>query len=129
LKELGGTIELRPPARLDAILDGERAARVALPNDYRALLSISNGMRLWDREFLATHDFARPPRLRVARASSFTPSTASAGLADCVPLANWGQPNDWLLYDPRGRIRGGEPGYVVMPQRRRGPRSTISPPR
>ena len=31
-----------------------------------------------------------------------------------MPLANWGQPNDWLLYDPRGRIRGGAAGYVAV---------------
>jgi hypothetical protein len=36
------------------------------------------------------------------------------GLAECVPLASWGQPSDWLLYDPRGRMRAGEPGYVLM---------------
>jgi hypothetical protein len=29
-----------------------------------------------------------------------------------VPLAKWGTPTDWLLYDPRGRLRG-EPGYVL----------------
>jgi hypothetical protein len=114
LKELGGAIELRPPARLDAILDGERAAKVSLPNDYRALLSISNGMRLWDREFLATGDFREATSLAQRARQFLHAEYASAGLADCVPLANWGQPNDWLLYDPRGRIRGGEPGYVAI---------------
>ena len=38
----------------------------------------------------------------------------ATGIDECVPIANWGQPNDWLLFDPRGKIRGGEPGYVLM---------------
>ncbi len=32
-------------------------------------------------------------------------------LAGCVPIASWGD-DDWLLFDPRGRVRG-EPGYVA----------------
>ena len=36
------------------------------------------------------------------------------GMDECVALANWGQPDHWLLYDPRGVIREGMPGYVVM---------------
>ena len=34
-------------------------------------------------------------------------------IMECVPVAQWGTPSDWLLYDPRGRMRGGEPGYVL----------------
>ncbi|CAN5450069.1 hypothetical protein BH11MYX1_BH11MYX1_32320 [soil metagenome] len=113
LKELGGQVELRPPARLDTILDAERAAKVSLPNDYRAFLSITNGMRLLDREFLATVDY-RDPTLLAQRAHHFVHADyAAGGLSDCVPVASWGQPEDWLLYDPRGRVRGGRPGYLA----------------
>jgi hypothetical protein len=113
LKELGTHVELRPPARLDTILDAERAAKVSLPNDYRAFLSITNGMRILDREFLATADYRDPTSL-AQRAHHFVHAEyATTGLSDCVPLASWGQPDDWLLYDPRGRIRGGEPGYIA----------------
>ena len=113
LKELGGQVELRPPARLDTILDAERAAKVSLPNDYRAFLSITNGMRLLDREFLATADYRDPTSL-AQRAHHFVHAEyAASGLSDCVPLASWGQPDDWLLYDPRGRVRGGVPGYIA----------------
>ena len=113
LKELGGQVELRPPARLDTILDAERAAKVSLPNDYRAFLSITNGMRLLDREFLATADYRDPTSL-AQRAHHFVHAEyAASGLSDCVPLASWGQPDDWLLYDPRGRVRGGQPGYIA----------------
>jgi len=113
LKELGSHVELRPPARLDTILDAERAAKVSLPNDYRAFLSITNGMRILDREFLATADYRDPTSL-AQRAHHFVHAEyATTGLSDCVPLASWGQPEDWLLYDPRGRIRGGEPGYIA----------------
>ncbi|MFT3694324.1 MAG: SMI1/KNR4 family protein [Kofleriaceae bacterium] len=112
-KELGGQIELHPPARLDSILDAERAAKVQLPNDYRAFLSITNGMKLLDREFLSTADYRDATSL-AQRAYHFVHADyAASGLVDCVPLANWGQPDDWLLYDPRGRLRGGEPGYVA----------------
>ncbi len=113
LEELGGQVELRPPARLDTILDAERAAKVSLPNDYRAFLSITNGMRLLDREFLATADYRDPTSL-AQRAHHFVHAEyAAGGLSDCVPLASWGRPEDWLLYDPRGRVRGGAPGYLA----------------
>jgi hypothetical protein len=113
LKELGGQVELRPPARLDTILDAERAAKLSLPNDYRAFLSITNGMRLLDREFLATADY-RDPTALAQRAHHFVHAEyAMTGLADCVPLASWGTADDWLLYDPRGRVRGGAPGYFA----------------
>ena len=113
LKELGGQVELRPPARLDTILDAERAAKLSLPNDYRAFLSITNGMRLLDREFLATADY-RDPTALAQRAHHFVHAEyAMNGLSDCVPLASWGTADDWLLYDPRGRVRGGEPGYIA----------------
>ncbi|MBV8761885.1 MAG: SMI1/KNR4 family protein [Deltaproteobacteria bacterium] len=110
LKELGEKVELRPPVRLDAILDAERTRRISLPNDYRALLTITNGMRLWEHEFLGAGDYRETTPL-AARAVHWM---QSSGLADCVPLACWGDPHDWLMYDPRGRVRGGEPGYVLM---------------
>ncbi|HEY1550251.1 MAG TPA: SMI1/KNR4 family protein [Kofleriaceae bacterium] len=114
LAELGEAVELRPPVRLDTILDTERAARISLPNDYRALLATTNGMRVWDREFLATGDFREPTSLGLRARRSLEAEYATAGLSDCVPLASWGGPNDWLLYDPRGQVRRGDPGYVVM---------------
>jgi hypothetical protein len=115
LREYGERVELRPPARLDAILDAERARKISLPNDFRALLTITNGMKLWDNEFFGIVDFREPTPLAV-RAQTFLEMSASHGasaIEDCVPLASFGQPNDWLLYDPRGNVRGG-PGYVLM---------------
>src|SRR6185503_14272439 len=46
LKEFGESVDLRPGVRLDAILDAERAGKVSLPNDYRALLTLTNGIQL-----------------------------------------------------------------------------------
>ena len=63
LKELGEKVELRPPVRLDAILDAERARKLSLPNDYRALLTITNGMRLWEHEFLGAGDYRESTQL------------------------------------------------------------------
>ena len=111
LKELGGGIELHPPARLDAILDAERAAKLSLPNDYRALLAITNGMRLWDREFFATGDYREPTPVAMRARHDLHADPARAG---CVPLASWGPTDAWLLYDPRGRLRGGDAGYAVV---------------
>ena len=116
LREFGEQVELRPPVRLDAILDAERARKISLPNDYRALLTITNGMRLWEHEFFGAGDYreATPLAARAARWIETATSYGATGLEECVPLACWGQPNDWLIYDPRGQIRGGEPGYVLM---------------
>jgi hypothetical protein len=44
-----------------------------------------------------------------------------AGIEECVPLAKWGAPTDWLLYDPRGRVRGGGPGYLLRVENRADP--------
>ncbi len=116
LRELGMRVELRPPVRLDAILDAERARKISLPNDYRALLTISNGMDVWEQKFFAAGDFREPTKLAL-RAQQFLQTSAQSGaigIEDCIPLASWGQPSDWLLYDPRGNIRGGDPGYVLV---------------
>lgn len=115
LKEFGEPIELRPPVRLDAILDAERARKISLPNDYRALLTITNGMTLWDHSFFGAGDYREPTQLALS-AQRYLQSAAEAGdrgIEECVPLAKWGAPTDWLLYDPRGRVRGGQPGYLV----------------
>jgi len=114
LKEFGESVELRPGVRLDAILDAERAGKVSLPNDYRALLTLTNGMRLWEHEFFGAGDYREHTRLSTRAQQYLESSLGATGIAECVPVANWGQPNDWLLYDPRGRLRGGEAGYVLM---------------
>ncbi|MDB4952540.1 MAG: hypothetical protein JWO36_109 [Myxococcales bacterium] len=115
LREYGERVELRPPARLDAILDAERAAKISLPNDFRALLTITNGMRIWDHEFFGVGDYREPTPLAVrAQAYLEMASASTAAIEDAVPVANFGQPNDWLLYDPRGNVRGDGPGYVLM---------------
>jgi hypothetical protein len=107
LRELGETVKLEPPATLDAIAAAERARGIQLPNDYRALLAISDGMKLWDHQFFGTLDYRTETKLsRAARA--IVKDSA------CVPLASWGTPNDWLLYDPYGSRRGGEPGILLL---------------
>ena len=115
LREYGERVELRPPARLDAILDAERACKISLPNDFRALLTLTNGMKLWDHEFFGIGDYRELTPLS-RRAQGYLESSASAGaagIADCIPLACFGGPCDWLLYDPRGNARGSGPGYVL----------------
>jgi hypothetical protein len=114
LKEFGEAIELRPPVRLDAILDAERARKISLPNDYRALLTITNGMTLWEHTFFGAGDYREATQLALA-AQHYLQTAAQSGavgIEECVPLAKWGTPTDWLLYDPRGRVRG-TPGYVL----------------
>lgn len=115
LKEFGEPIELHPPVRLDAILDAERARKISLPNDYRALLTITNGMTLWEHTFFGAGDYreATPLALSAQRYLQQSAQSGSTGIEECVPVAKWGTEADWLLYDPRGRMRGGEPGYVL----------------
>lgn len=114
LKEFGESVDLRPGVRLDAILDAERAAKISLPNDYRALLTLTNGMRLWEHEFFSAGDYLEHTKLSTRAQQYLESSFGLTGIVECIPVANWGQPNDWLLYDPRGRLRGGEAGYVLM---------------
>ena len=76
----------------------------------------SDGLTLWDHTFFATVDYKNETALaKSARAYIDTSAqNGRTGIDECVPLANWGQPNDWLLYDPHGHVRGGAPGYVLM---------------
>lgn len=115
LKEFGEPIELRPPVRLDAVLDAERARKISLPNDYRALLTITNGMTLWNHVFFAAGDYREMTSLALSaqRYMLHAAQTGSLGIEECIPIAKWGTEMDWLLYDPRGRMRDGEPGYVL----------------
>jgi hypothetical protein len=112
----GAPVKLCAPASVEAILAAERARGISLPNDYRALLTLHDGMIVFDRKFFGTRDYVEDTVLTLA-AREYLQSSADwgfSGIEDCIPLANWGQPNDWLLYDPRGTFRGGEPGHVVM---------------
>jgi hypothetical protein len=112
----GEPIALGPPTSLDRVLAIESARRVALPNEFRALLTLHDGLRLWDVSFFGTADLrGDTPLAHAARAFlEHSADYGAAGIDQCVPLANWGQPNNWLLYDPRGAFRGGEPGYVIL---------------
>jgi hypothetical protein len=116
LRALGEPGRLNPPATLDAVLAAEHANQIQLPNDYRALLTITDGMAIWEHEFFGTLDYQGDTKL-ARRAREFLEMSVSyggIGMDECVPLASWGQPNNWLLYDPRGAVREGDPGYVVM---------------
>ncbi|MDB4964214.1 MAG: hypothetical protein JWP01_4213 [Myxococcales bacterium] len=116
LREFGEQGRLHPPASLDLVLSAERTRKVQLPNDFRALLTLADGLAVWEHEFFGTKDYRTDTEL-ARSARRYLESSASygaTGIDECVPIANWGQPNDWLLYDPRGKIRGGEPGYVLM---------------
>jgi len=116
LREIGGGSRLQPPATLDAVLAAERASRIQLPNDYRALLTISDGAVLWDHELFGTRDLRGDTPLAHRAREFLTASAQSGGIGmdACVALASWGQPDHWLAYDPRGVIREGTPGYVMM---------------
>lgn len=116
LEGFGEHGQLNPPTTLESVLAAEHATKLQLPNDYRALLTIADGMKLWDNEFFGTKDYGGDTAL-ATRAREYLAMSAeygATGIDECIPLANWGQPSDWLLYDPRGTIRRGEPGYVLM---------------
>lgn len=116
LKEYGEQGQLNPGTTLDNVLATEKARKIQLPNDYRALLTLTDGMKLWDNEFFGTRDYRGDTTL-AKNAREYLEMSAgygATGIDECIPLANWGQPSDWLLYDPRGLVRRGEPGYVLM---------------
>lgn len=115
LRQRGVPVKLGAPASVEAILGAERARGISLPNDYRALLTLHDGMILFDRTFFGTRDYIEDTSLTL-RAREFLESSVEQGLPgieDCIPLASWGLPSDWLLYDPRGEVRGGGPGPIV----------------
>jgi hypothetical protein len=93
LERLGQPATTNPPASLEDVLAAERAARIQLPNDYRAMLTITDGLAAWEHTFLGTKDLLLAHLVR-----------------DCVPIASSAKPNDWLLYDPRGE------GYLLADQ-------------
>ena len=110
VRDFDGVVVLNPPASLDAIRAAERACHISLPDDYRALLSLHDGLRLWDESFLGTLDFTTATDLS-ARAGDFLDGATRAGSEHLIPLSNRGT-HSWLLYDPRGAYRRG-PGYVL----------------
>jgi hypothetical protein len=115
LRRFGEKPELAPPATLERVLAAEHAARIQLPNDYRALLTLSDAPRLFEFAFVGTGDLSTDSDLsRSSRAYLAARSENRSGVGACVPLAKWGQPTDWLLYDPMGNVRGGNPGYVLL---------------
>ncbi|HVK86155.1 MAG TPA: hypothetical protein VM513_18675 [Kofleriaceae bacterium] len=114
LRKFGAEPPLPAPATLERILGVERIARIQLPNDYRALLTLSDGPRLLEFSFLGTSDFTSDTELaRTTRTNLGSGWRDGRGIGACVPLARWGQPTDWLLYDPLGDVRGA-PGYVLV---------------
>ena len=72
-------------------------------------------MTLWDHVFFGAGDYreATPLALSAQRYLQQSAQDGATGIEECVPVAKRGTPSDWLLYDPRGRRRGGEPGYVL----------------
>ena len=72
-------------------------------------------MTLWEHAFFGAGDYREPTPLALS-AQHYLQTSAqngAVGIEECVPVAKWGTPSDWLLYDPRGRMRGGYPGYVL----------------
>lgn len=111
----GHTVKLGKPATLAKIAAAEKKAKVSFPNDYRALLTLHDGATLYDNVFLGTADWAGGKVMGAARRFiDDAVACGATGLDDCLPIANLGQPNDWLVYDPRGAARGGKPGYLII---------------
>ncbi len=111
----GHAVKYGKPAALSRIAAAEKKAKVSFPNDYRALLTMHDGITLYDNVILGTADWAGGKVMGSAhRFIADGVAYGATGLDDCFPIANLGQPNDWLLYDPRGAARGGKAGYLIM---------------
>jgi len=89
LDRLGQPATTHPPASLDDVLAAERESHIQLPNDYRAMLTITDGLAAWEHTFYGTKELRSVQLVR-----------------DCVPLAS----GAWLLYDPFGD------GYLLADQ-------------
>lgn len=115
LHELGQEARLHEPASLDHVLSTERARGLELPNDYRALLTITDGFTVWEHEFMSTEDLRGDTPLALAARERLAARLAgTTGIESCIAIARCGHPDEWLLYDPRGAVRGGEPGYLLV---------------
>jgi hypothetical protein len=116
LRAQGDPVMLGTPASLADVLAAELVAGVQLPNDFRALLTLHDGMSLGDDQYLGTRDLrgGTPLHRRAREYIEMSSRYGMAGIDDCVPLSNRGEPNNWLLYDPFGPTRETGPGYVVM---------------
>src|SRR6185503_1980103 len=82
----------------------------------------------WAHAFFGAGDYREPTQLALSAQRYLTASAHDGvtGIEECVPLAQWGTPGDWLLYDPRGRVRGGEPGYLLRVENRAQPIDDLS---
>lgn len=83
-------VHLAPPVPLADVLAAEAAAGVQLPNDYRALLTLHDGLTLSDRRFFGTRDLRGGTPLHDAAREYIEMSSdyGAQGMEDCVPLAN-----------------------------------------
>jgi hypothetical protein len=92
-----------PPATDGAVLRAQQAAGFDFPTDYAALLLQNDGASLgFSLSVLGTADWLGNSQL-LQRGRAFVADSTSydnADIAGCVPIANLGQPNDWLLYHP-----------------------------
>jgi hypothetical protein len=100
-------VRLAPPATTARIEEAEEACKVDLPDDYRAFLMLHDGASFGGRSFqlLGTEDLRGGTKLWESGREFIEMSAdyGSAELLECIPIGNLGQPNDWLLYDPRER--------------------------
>ena len=107
---------LGTPLKKADILVFEKKLGQDLPNDYRAFLLQHDGCKSHGYEMLGVRDFTQKTRL-YKRAKDYLDDMAGFGdmhILDCIPLANLDQPNNWLLYDPVGKLREEGPGHLVM---------------
>jgi hypothetical protein len=94
-------VSLSPPARDTDIAAAERSSGILFPADYKALLAALDGARFAaDLTVLGTMEWITSGQL-LTKGRGFVTSSVSSGaeaLRGAVPIANLGQPNDWLLY-------------------------------
>lgn len=111
LHDIGDTAEVRPAADLQAVLAAERAARISLPNDYRALLTLADGIFSGSCQLFGLDDIrGTTPLAKKARAFA----ASEPDVDSCIPLGYIGRSTDWLFYDPAGTTRRLGPGFFVM---------------
>jgi hypothetical protein len=88
------------------IAGAETRAGRPFPDEFSRLLQLHDGCSFGGVRFLGSGDFIDETELLV-RAREFIQDTLRFDreeIRDSLPLANLGQPNDWLMYDSQGQF-------------------------
>ncbi|HEU0030014.1 MAG TPA: SMI1/KNR4 family protein [Kofleriaceae bacterium] len=133
----GDWLELGHASTKSAIVAVEKQLGVPLPNDFRAFLTLHDGLkaghfgyghrRVSGDEILGLADLGGGKRTSDTQLAKWAREWldgqarhGSSTILDCVPLATFTQTSNWVLYDPIGHYlaevtgKRARPGYIMQ---------------